>query len=192
MSHQPNATEKKPPPGFDPDEPKIDAVCLIPEIDMRDGLPAGTPKPMMQALRELHVYFARRFTHGYHVSPKDGLLSVQLAHEPSGVLLTDMPHDKRHYVLLALRDQLGPLLGDGRPCISLVGSTLAQAMRRIGLEYQMPLAAMSQRQRRQKLEEWMRMHSDTLCHRLFGYAVIYGDPYGDKPCVVSNRIKRPT
>lgn len=165
-------------------EPKIDAVCLLPEPTMLLGTPCTNEGGLELRLAMLQREFGRRFTYGFYVTVQHGLLRIDDVYGPGPRTFTDLSQDERHVYINALRGQLLTVMEGGRSAICLLASYYAQYMRRLDLPFAMPLAGMSRRQRRQWLEAATTQTTDGLLHRLFGRPIIIGGNHGsDKDAI---------
>lgn len=167
-----------------PDTPKIvktvngdaaiDVICLVPAVSIAEVIPPGVNPGLKYRLKQSLLQFCSRFSEGYMVDCRHGLQSIHEFCRISNTEFVDLDFEQRAAFVRQLREQLTPLLASGRPCLSLVPSYLAQAMRRMGLNYRMPLAAMTQRQRLQWLSAHLGMSLEKMNHELFGAPVMYG------------------
>lgn len=155
-------------------EPRIVAVCLIPEpLAVLQGY-GQRSQGLEEALNKLQAAFALRFTGAYYVSVQRGLVPVCDDYQPGDKCWTDLTTDARFRFIDQLRLQLAEELADGRKCLCLLGSILAQAMRRLPYQYLNPLSSMSRAQRRDWLTKAVAESNDMLIHRLFGKPIIVG------------------
>lgn len=165
------STESRASDQGDGGEPRLVGVVLVPEpINFLRGVGVRS-QGLEESLNKLQLAFARRFTGGYFVSIRDGLVPVRDDYQAADKSWADLTFDSRHVYIDVLRKQLAEELADGRPCLCLLGSLMAQALRRTGIQYTMPLASMSRYQRRQWLDKATVMSNAALCNLLWGFPV---------------------
>jgi hypothetical protein len=173
------------------DNLKIDAVCLLPEprslTHRLDDARGGVEKK----LEALMLAFGRRFTYPFFLTIGCGLVRIGEPLKASRDSYGDMPPEKRHVWLNAIRGELSLITSHGRPCLCLAGGFMTQGLRRLDIDFLLPLSCMSQRQRREWLTKRQGEPLEAVVAHLWrgpadGMIVARNDdvPSGTKPQIV--------
>lgn len=149
-------------------EPKIDAVCLIPEPRTMTHMLDKDRWGVEVKIEALMKDFASRFTYPFYLTTRCGLVRLGESWKVSERMYGDLTPEERHVFLNALRGQLTLLMCNGRPCVCLVGGVVTQGLRRLDLDFHLPLSSMSQRQRREWLKARQAEEITAIWRRLWG------------------------